>query len=404
MGLRMRWPAICGICLLTACSEALPTASSGLRKPYDDDARLLHPEFVALPHGANDSLDVFLSLKRSELLYLRETPEAPFVAQIRLSIGGEERRWQDTLAAEAPEIWRIRESFKADSAAQILPLLDAIVEDAQRGTSVLVEAGDGLPVFHADGWPIASDQIPTGTPLAIAAVPGSVWQLEAFEVEAALPSPPFSSSGASEDSLRFSAPRILTVPDNGLLEITVDEGGLACSTTLPDGSLRTALVLHGRRADFPHVRRVTDLIEASRYVTSRAEYERMTTSDDPKAALDAFWLDCADSESRARELIRIFYDRVEEANLYFSGLREGWRTDRGMVHIVFGVPTKVRRYRDQEWWIYGEEGTPNAITFRFKKIPNRLDDNHFVLDRSLSFRAPWDRMVTAWRNGRIHGE
>ena len=403
-GSRIWWLWLLAAAVGSGCSESLPTASSADRRPYDDDARLLHPTFQALPHGSNDSVDLFLSMDRSELLYLREQPEAPFVARVRLTVGQGASEWVDTLAGSSDKMWRVRETWPLDSALQMVSALTGELADVHRGTSVAVRGSGSVPVFHADGWPIASDQIAHHTPLAIAAIPGSTWEIQTATLQPSLPAPPFSSSGSRRDSVALSSPRRVVVPPNGLLEIEVEASSLVLSNRREDGNFRPAIVLHGRRPDFPHVRSVDDLIECSRYITSRAEYERMMGSDDPKAALDAFWLDCADEVPRAKSLINTFYDRVEEANLYFSGLKEGWRTDRGMVHIVFGVPTKVRRYSGQEWWIYGEEGTPNAVTFRFTRVPNELDANHYELDRSVTYRSAWDRMVTSWRNGRIRGD
>ena len=64
-----------------------------------------------------------------------------------------------------------------------------------------------------------------------------------------------------------------------------------------------------------------------------------------------------------------------------------------MVHIVFG-PNKVRRGSDSEWWIYGEEGSANALVFRFLHVEHLGDSEFYVLSRSIQFRSPWDRMVT----------
>ena len=146
------------------------------------------------------------------------------------------------------------------------------------------------------------------------------------------------------------------------------------------------------------------MIQSSRYITSRKEYERMGNAADPKAALDAFWLNCGNEKEASATLIATYYGRVEEANPYFSGVHPGWRTDRGMVHIVFGVPNKVRRGSDSEWWIYGEEGSTNALVFRFLHVEHPWDNEFYVLSRSMQFRSPWDRMVTNWRNGRIKAD
>ena len=61
------------------------------------------------------------------------------------------------------------------------------------------------------------------------------------------------------------------------------------------------------------------MIQSSRYITSRKEYERMVNASDPKAALDAFWLSCGNEKEASATLIATYYGRVEEANRYFSG-------------------------------------------------------------------------------------
>ena len=78
-------------------------------------------------------------------------------------------------------------------------------------------------------------------------------------------------------------------------------------------------------------------------------------AEDKKLALDKFWLAKAGSEERGKELIRKYYNRVQDANNYFSSYTEGWRTDRGMISIIFGKPNVVTRTRREEIWSYGEE-------------------------------------------------
>jgi hypothetical protein len=38
-----------------------------------------------------------------------------------------------------------------------------------------------------------------------------------------------------------------------------------------------------------------------------------------------------------------YYTRVNYANVHFRGMREGWRTDMGMVYIIFGPPSDINR-------------------------------------------------------------
>ena len=82
---------------------------------------------------------------------------------------------------------------------------------------------------------------------------------------------------------------------------------------------------------------IEDLIAPLRYIAARSEYQRLTTAEHPKLALDEFWLACSSSPEAAQPA-QTYYARVEEANAAFSGMTEGWRTDRGMIHVVFGVP------------------------------------------------------------------
>lgn len=43
------------------------------------------------------------------------------------------------------------------------------------------------------------------------------------------------------------------------------------------------------------------------------------------------------------EVMEEYYRRVQYANEHFSGMREGWRTDMGMVYILLGPPNDVER-------------------------------------------------------------
>ena len=75
-----------------------------------------------------------------------------------------------------------------------------------------------------------------------------------------------------------------------------------------------------------------------------------------------------------------------------------------MIHIIYGVPNRVRRDYWTEIWTYGEEGTSNTLIFRFKRKIHDLDNNRYRLERSISYRNSWDRMVTSWRNGRVQND
>lgn len=393
----------------SGCSTTTNVLNKSAQRPYDFEAQILHPQCSVLPAGI-DSVDVYLEWNRKECLYLRESPKAPFTANLSIQAGTFEVNWSDTLSDYAPKWSRIHwRSSLAEFAAdwnQGTNLIEVELSDLNRKTSVqwsvpLPQPGKPRTPFHSDGWPVYDQFAHVGDTVYFMSEANMTWQHASVEVPHALPSPPFTQTQDKSDTLQPILRSEWISDDTGWSGYIVQPGLNVVGQPTNDGSIRVAHRLQGAKAEHPYVRDLSDMIMASRYITSRSEYEQMTDADDAKAALDEFWLNCSSDPSQASALIATYYGRVEEANRYFSGIYPGWRTDRGMVHIVFGVPDKVRKSKDSEWWVYGEEGSANAITFRFLHVEHPWDEDFYVLSRSIQFRSPWDRMVTNWRNGRI---
>ena len=107
-------------------------------------------------------------------------------------------------------------------------------------------------------------------------------------------------------------------------------------------------------------------------------------------------------ENTAKSLIREYYKRVEIANRYFGTYREGWKTDRGIIFIVYGQPSTIYKDLNSESWIYGEENNILSVKFTFRKIRSEESDNIFILQRSEDYKSNWYRAVDDWRQGRIN--
>lgn len=64
--------------------------------------------------------------------------------------------------------------------------------------------------------------------------------------------------------------------------------------------------------------------------------------------------------TETNELMEEYYQRVDYANKTFGHYTDGWKTDRGMVYIIFGVPSNVERHpfdmdsKPYEVWTYYE--------------------------------------------------
>jgi GWxTD domain-containing protein len=167
-----------------------------------------------------------------------------------------------------------------------------------------------------------------------------------------------------------------------------------------DTSQSTGRANLAKSQSYPHLSTMADLIPPMRYITTKKEYNDLV-SENTKEALDNFWLRVGTNEQKAHGLFRSYYQRVQDANMYFSTYTEGWKTDRGMIYIVFGSPNIIYKSKYSENWIYGEENNFMSLNFTFKKVENPLSDNDFSLSRSSIYKSSYYKAVDSWRQGRI---
>jgi len=151
---------------------------------------------------------------------------------------------------------------------------------------------------------------------------------------------------------------------------------------------------------FPYVKTPAELLRPLQYLNTKREMQKLWALNDPKQAVDSFWLDAAKDIERARELIRIYYNRVQLSNYYFTTIREGWRTDRGMIFIIFGIPAVVTINDDGETWTYGKGGEDD-LEFFFYRDHHPLYGEFYQLDRSDEYTRIWFNATRTWRSGRV---
>lgn len=390
--------------VLNSCAVLSSSNWTNNQRPYDYESHILHPKVSGVT-VSEDTLEFYIELERSELLYLRDSPQSPFIADVQWSWNGTSHRWIDTLVKQAPS--QLRGTWRVGSSIGETPQqVELTFRDQNRNAEAKVRCRIQNPteevvLMARDGWPLFGRHALIGDTLWFEAAPGTSFQHASIEVPSSLPAPPFTQSSDRSDTLNPVLGYQFRTNPEGWAQWIVQPGiNLVFRSNQAMTPSRSPSV-YGVTNPLQPLRDIRLLIESTRYITSRQEYDRLISSADSKAALDAFWLGCEANHGEAASMIATYYGRVEEANRYFSGILDGWRTDRGMVHIVFGLPTKVRKTRDSEWWIYGEEGNVNSITFRFLRTQHPWDTSFYTLSRSIQFRAPWDRMVTNWRNGRI---
>ena len=144
------------------------------------------------------------------------------------------------------------------------------------------------------------------------------------------------------------------------------------------------------------------MIDCTRYLMSKDEFEKCKDATDKKNCIDDFWLTVGGSNERARELLKRYYGRVKEANKNYSTYTQGWKSDRGMMFIIFGPPVNVYKSKKNEIWVYGNEANPNSLRFIFNKTSNPFTDNDYVMERSQFYKDNWYSAVEYWRQGLIY--
>ncbi len=439
-GLRTAIHVVCliwGAVALSGC-QSTSTLGTDAQRPYQWEELPHHPTYAWHRHRA-DSASVFVRLPAHEPLHLRESRDLPFRYALELTILVEATDWPDGDTLNVDDRFKqydFRWEGTADPDAADLksrfafPLppgryrIDHTLKDLYRGAQVSgALLMDGLspdaPVralsFNAaTGDPAWGLQLTADVRAGLLIPPDLKvlnWAHALLPPVDTFPSAPFLDRNPVvmefPDYTEFATPDAATDMGVPLPPGNWDGWGLLSWDASPgvhrwsvEGSERE-VILPARRAHFPIMRDVEEMIRATRYIATRSEYRTMRDARDVKKALDEFWLQFSGSAEDARKLIKTYYSRVHEANVHFSGLREGWRTDRGMVLVVFGHPDRTRRDPYGETWIYGEEGDINALIFRFSRRSSGDDFNVYELERYPGFRSPWEAMVSSWRRGKI---
>lgn len=151
--------------------------------------------------------------------------------------------------------------------------------------------------------------------------------------------------------------------------------------------------------DYPRYAKIESLADPLIYICTRQEFDRMKLAKGDKKAFDKVILSVTGDKDRARNLMRSYFRRVELANQFFTSYKEGWKTDRGMIYIVFGLPDEVYRFNDREVWNY--KNSSFKISFNFVKSATVFDPDNYVLIRERKFQETWYEVIDLWRNARF---
>jgi GWxTD domain-containing protein len=221
-----------------------------------------------------------------------------------------------------------------------------------------------------------------------------------------VPDPP--SMLLPEKTLDYEPDRVVAIQYTDTTPMMFPKQGIYFCTTARNSKEGYTLLNFG--SSFPSMTTPEVMIEPLVYLASRNEIEDLNSSVKPKVALDEFWIKCGGNIDKARELIRIYYTRVLYSNYYFTSYKEGWRTERGMIYLMYGPPDKVYKTSEGESWGYNKGTVKSSwgsrystkedyLFFNFKKRKSNFSDNDYFLSRSETLVTFWDQAVNSWRKG-----
>ncbi len=95
-----------------------------------------------------------------------------------------------------------------------------------------------------------------------------------------------------------------------------------------------------------NIRDVDEAIDQMRYILSNEERSKLSKArkKDKENLFYEFWKERDPTpETSNNELMDQYYARVRYANEHFTSFTPGWRTDMGMIYILFGPPDDIER-------------------------------------------------------------
>jgi GWxTD domain-containing protein len=294
---------------------------------------------------------------------------------------------------------RIQDKCKIKLAQGSKYFLELIVQDVLSGNKKIITGKiDKTNDLVSDNYYLTSDTL-IGSPISVAHVGNSLffrnkrlplqksYDVAHYPFSTSLASPPFDTEDDKPNS-PFPDTSFRLTNQNNFFYLQPTKNGIYICRTNMDAS--DALKI-------PILKAEAILLPTFRYLTTIVEFDSLMMNQDKMASEKTFWLKCSGDQNRAVVLMSEWKRRIEISNYYFTSDREGWRTDRGMIYLLFGPPAQLNFTLSAETWIFHD-----GLIFEFKRRENSLSDNDFVLERKQEFSTIWYGAVDTWRQGRIN--
>ncbi len=366
--------------LVASVLEAQPVATSNSRPWYDPDLTgLFQMKVVRGP----DSVYAYFKLDTSRFSVSWERRE---------SYGQRSGDPIDAVTSGTPAAGRLGFPLPAKPWLLVAQLKDKRTQEVRLDFRQ-IEANyppDGL--VWLNNQPVFDKHIPVNTEVVITNLFGP--QLRVYHYKEMFPaaSPPFAEKEKPVDpvmqvdsTFTLTSGRPVTFTREGLYLVQSDTNaarGIAFRVT---------------SAAYPKMTKVDELSSSLVFISTKEEADQLRAAGADKAKFDGVVLDITRDKDRAKSLIRNYFRRVELSNIFFSSYKEGWKTDKGMMYLVFGQPDEVNRNGQYEVWTYK---SMNA-KFTFVKMGSVYDPDYYVLERNRRFSETWYYTIDMWRKSQI---
>ncbi len=412
--------------LMAGCKSSEKTASEAIEghmaSLYNPSRLSLHPDF-SIFHENNNYSVLYIRAYPAELRFNEANPESEYRALLQLRyelVRLDENDQENVLVDSASVVYKLlrrEELSTAFFASLTIPvrqgqryLLRVETRDLNRGSMGLEYLYvDKRTPYSAQNFKVIS--MSSGYPKFMRFfLPGERFNVryrnraidsvfvKFFSIESELPRPPITAT--SDYTMNYTPdtsfvfPLIDTATYNlmreGMYQIQVDEERDEGLTLLNFGG------------SFPDVKTPDELLEPLFYLTTLAEYRDLRQQSNRKLAVDNFWLKTGNNMEKSRELLRIYYNRVIYSNLYFTSNKEGWKTDQGMIFILFGPPNRIQMTGNGESWYYFAKRRSKAVEFRFVRQNDAFSIQNLVWSKTTEAQVFWNEAVRSWRNGKVY--
>lgn len=290
---------------------------------------------------------------------------------------------------------QIGEIFVASSAAPQVLALKALNNAVKRAWIFYRILDPKYPVnafLTTAGRPVSGNYIKINSPVTVAGDPDvKIVSYYNDDFPAAVPA---FSEGMAKVARSMKVDSTYSIPTNQ--EVSFSQPGLYLlqkDTSSAEG------IAFRAQDDYPRLAKVESLADPLIYICTKQEFEKIKAAKGDKKAFDRAILSITGNTDRAKNIMRNYFKRVEWANQFFTSYKEGWKTDRGMIYILFGLPEEVYKFTDREVWNY--KSSSLKVTFNFVKSSTLFDPDNYVLIREKNFQETWYEKIDLWRNARF---